>query len=121
MKQTTLGSTDWVPKYDVTCRGKFLTDTDRRGPVQCVVTGPAVGDITRPDDLRHGRARALSGAQAYGSEDYRQHGREAGLACRVNCRARPGRVVTEQENKMKRSRSRHRARGAPAFRAVKNV
>ena len=43
------------------------------------------------------------------------------MANRVNRRAKRGRVLTEQEKKINRSRSRHRARGAHAFHGVKNL
>jgi IS5 family transposase len=101
---------------------KVHVGTDRRGLVHSVVTGPASeGDITRLDELLHGQEREVFGDQAYWSEDHRQHCGHAGIAYRVNRRAKPGRVLTEQEKKINRARSRHRARGEHAFHVVKNL
>ncbi len=74
---------------------KLHVGTDRRGLVHSVVTGPASqGDITRLDELLHGQERELFGDQAYWSEDHRQHCRHAGIAYRINRRAKPGRTLT---------------------------
>lgn len=101
---------------------KVHVGTDRRGLVHSVVTGAAYeGDTTRLDDLLHGQERELFGDQAYWSEDHRQHCREAGIAYRVNRPAKPGGHLTEQEKKINRARSRHRARGEHAFHVVKNL
>ena len=94
---------------------KVHVGTDRRGLVHSVATGPASeGDITRLDDLLHGQERELFGDQAYWSEDHRQHCRLAGIAYRVNRRAKPGRTLTEQE---KKSGPRPRAASASRCRA----
>jgi len=101
---------------------KLHVGTDRRGLVHSVVTGPASqGDITRLDELLHGQEREIFGDQAYWAEDHRQHCRHAGIAYRVNRRAKPGRDLTEYEKAINRSRSRHRARGEHAFHVVKNL
>lgn len=99
---------------------KLHVGTDRRGLVHSVATGPASqSDITRLDDLVHGQEREIFGDQAYWSEDHRQHCRHAGIAYRINRRAKPGRILTEHEKTINRSRSRHRARGEHAFHVVK--
>jgi IS5 family transposase len=101
---------------------KVHVGTDRRGLVHSVVTGPASeSDITRLDELLHGQERELFADQVYWSEDHRQHCRQAGIAYRVNRRAKPGRTLTEREKAINRSRSRHRARGEHAFHVVKNL
>jgi IS5 family transposase len=101
---------------------KVHVGTDRRGLVHSVVTGPASqGDITRIDELLHGQERELFGDQAYWSEDHRQHCRHAGIAYRVNRRARPGRTLTEWQKKINQTRSRQRARGEHAFQVIKNL
>ena len=101
---------------------KLHVGTDRRGLVHSVATGPASqGDITRLDELLHGQERELFGDQAYWSEDHRQHCRHAGIAYRVNRRAKPGRTLTDHEKAINRSRSRHRARGEHAFHVVKHL
>jgi transposase, IS5 family len=101
---------------------KVHVGTDRRGLVHSVVTGPASeGDITRIDELLHGQEREIFGDQAYWSEDHRQHCRHAGIAYRVNRRARPGRTLTEWQKKINQARSRQRARGEHAFHVVKNL
>ena len=101
---------------------KLHVGTDRRGLVHSVATGPASqGDITRLDELLHGQERELFGDQAYWSEDHRQHCRHAGIAYRINRRAKPGRTLTEHEKSINRSRSRHRARGEHAFHVVKHL
>jgi transposase, IS5 family len=101
---------------------KLHVGTDRRGLVHSVATGPACqGDITRLDELLHGQERELFGDQAYWSEDHRQHCRHAGIAYRVNRRAKPGRTLTDHEKSINRSRSRHRARGEHAFHVVKHL
>ena len=101
---------------------KLHVGTDRRGLVHSVVTGPASqGDITRLDELLHGQEREIFGDQAYWAEDHRQHCRHAGIAYRINRRAKPGRDLTEHEKAINRSRSRHRARGEHAFHVVKNL
>ncbi len=101
---------------------KVHVGTDRRGLVHSVVTGPASqGDITRIDELLHGQERELFGDQAYWSEDHRQHCRHAGIAYRVNRRARPGRTLTEWQKKINQTRSRQRARGEHAFHVIKNL
>lgn len=101
---------------------KVHVGTDRRGLVHSVVTGPACeGDITRLDELLHGQERELFGDQAYWSEDHRQHCRHAGIAYRVNRRARPGRTLTEGQKTINQARSRQRARGEHAFHVVKNL
>lgn len=85
------------------------------------MTGPASDrDITRLDDLLHGQAGAL---RRYGVLVGRS---SAALpSCRIcllhERRAKPGRVLTEQEAKINRSRLRHRARGEHAFHVVKNL
>jgi IS5 family transposase len=100
---------------------KVHVGTDRRGLVHSVVTGPASeGDITRIDELLHGREREIFGDQAYWSEDHRQHCRHAGIVYRINRRARPGRTLTEWQKTVNRARSRQRARGEHAFHVVKN-
>jgi IS5 family transposase len=101
---------------------KVHVGTDRRGLVHSVVTGPASeGDITRLDELLHGQEREIFGDQAYWSEDHRQHCGHAGIAYRVNRRARPGRTLTEWQKKINQARSRQRARGEHAFHVVKNL
>ncbi len=101
---------------------KVHVGTDRRGVVHSVVTGPAAeGDVTRIDELLHGQEREIFGDQAYWSEDHRQHCRHAGIAYRVNRRARPGRTLTEWQKKINQARSRQRARGEHAFHVVKNL
>jgi IS5 family transposase len=101
---------------------KLHVGTDRRGLVHNVATGPACqGDITRLDDLMHGDERELFGDQAYRSEDHRQHCRHAGIAYRVDRRAKPGRILTDHEKAINRSRSRHRARSEHAFHVVKHL
>jgi len=101
---------------------KLHVGTDRRGLVHSVATGPASqGDITRLDDLMHGQERELFGDQAYWSEDHRQHCRHAGIAYRVNRRAKPGRTLTDHEKTINRARSRHRARGEHPFQVVKHL
>jgi IS5 family transposase len=101
---------------------KVHVGTDRRGLIHSVVTGPASeGDITRIDELLHGQEREIFGDQAYWSEDHRQHCRHAGIAYRVNRRARPGRTLTEWQKKINQARSRQRARGEHAFHVVKNL
>ena len=101
---------------------KLHVGTDRRGLVHSVVSGPASeGDITRLDELLHGQEREIFGDQAYWSEDHRQHCRHAGIAYRINRRAKPGRTLTEREKAINRSRSRHRARGEHAFHVVKRL
>jgi IS5 family transposase len=101
---------------------KLHVGTDRRGLVHSVATGPASdGDITRLDELLHGQEREIFGDQAYWSEEHRQHCRHAGIAYRINRRAKPGRTLTEHEKAINRSRSRHRARGEHAFHVVKNL
>jgi IS5 family transposase len=101
---------------------KLHVGTDRRGLVHSVVSGPASeGDITRLAELLHGQERELFGDQAYWSEDHRQHCRHAGIRYRVNRRARPGRVLTERQKTINRSRSRLRARGEHAFHVVKHL
>jgi IS5 family transposase len=101
---------------------KVHVGTDRRGLVHSVVTGPASeGDITRLDELLHGQEREIFGDQAYWSEDHRQHCRHAGIAYRINRRARPGRTLTEWQKTINRARSRQRARGEHAFHVVKNL
>jgi IS5 family transposase len=101
---------------------KLHVGTDRRGLVHSVATGPASqGDITRLDELLHGQEREIFGDQAYWSEDHRQHCRHAGFAYRINRRAKPGRILTEHEKAINRSRSRHRARGEHAFHVVKHL
>lgn len=101
---------------------KLHVGTDRRGLVHSVVSGPASeGDITRLDDLLHGQEREIFGDQAYWSEDHRQHCRHAGIAYRINRRAKPGRTLTAREKAINRSRSRHRARGEHAFHVVKRL
>lgn len=101
---------------------KVHVGTDRHGLVHSVVTGPASeGDITRLDELLHGQERELFGDQAYWSEDHRQHCRHAGIAYRVNRRARPGRTLTAWQKTINRARSRQRARGEHAFHVVKNL
>jgi IS5 family transposase len=101
---------------------KLHIGTDRRGLVHSVVSGPAAqGDITRLDELLHGHEREIFGDQAYWSEDHRRHCRHAGIAYRVNRRAKPGRVLTEREKAINRSRSRHRARGEHPFQVIKHL
>jgi IS5 family transposase len=101
---------------------KVHVGTDRRGLVHSLVTGPASeGDITRIGELMHGQERELFGDQAYWSEDHRQHCRHAGIAYRVNRRARPGRSLTAAQKAINRARSRQRARGEHAFHVVKNL
>jgi IS5 family transposase len=101
---------------------KVHVGTDRRGLVHSVVTGPASeGDITRIDELLHGQEREIFGDQAYWSEDHRQHCRHAGIAYRINRRARPGRTLTAWQKTINRARSRQRARGEHAFHVVKNL
>ena len=101
---------------------KLHVGTDRRGLVHSVATGPASqGDITRLDDLMHGQERELFGDQAYWSEDHRQHCRHAGIAYRVNRRAKPGRTLTDHEKTINRARSRHCARGEHPFQVVKHL
>ena len=101
---------------------KVHVGTDRRGMVHSVATGPASqGDITQMDELLHGQEREVFGDQAYWSEDHRQHCRHAGIAYRVNRRAKPGRTLTAHEKAINRSRSRHRARGEHAFHVVKRL
>jgi IS5 family transposase len=87
-----------------------------------VVSGPAAqGDITRLDELLHGQEREIFGDQAYWSEDHRRHCRHAGIAYRVNRRAKPGRALTDREKAINRSRSRHRARGEHPFQVIKHL
>ena len=101
---------------------KLHVGTDRRGLVHSVVSGPASeGDITRLDELLHGQEREIFGDQAYWSEDHRQHCRHAGIAYRINRRARPGRTLTEHQKVINRSRSRQRARGEHAFHVIKSL
>lgn len=101
---------------------KLLVGTDRRGLVHSVASGPASeSDITRVDDLLHGKEREIFGDQAYWSEDHRQHCRHAGIAYRINQRAKPGRIRTAHEKAINRSRSRHRARGEHALHVVKRL
>jgi IS5 family transposase len=117
------------PEMKQTCKGKqwhfgmkVHVGTDRRGLVHSVVTGPASeGDITRIDELLHGQERELYGDQAYWSEDHRQHCRHAGIAYRINRRARPGRTLTEGQRKINQARSRQRARAEHAFHVIKNL
>lgn len=100
----------------VALREKLHVGTDRRGLVRSVATGPASqGDINRLDDPMHGQERELFGDQARWSEDHRQHCRHAGIAYRVNRRAKPGRTLTDHEKAISRSGSRHRARGEHRF------
>jgi IS5 family transposase len=101
---------------------KLHIGTDRRGLVHSVVSGPAAqGDITRLDELLHGQEREIFGDQAYWSEDHRRHCRHAGIAYRVNRRAKPGRALTDREKAINRSRSRHRARGEHPFQVIKHL
>ncbi len=101
---------------------KVHVGPDSRGLVHSLVTGPASeGDITRIGELLHGQERELFGDQAYWSEDHRQHCRHAGIAYRVNRRARPGRPLTQAQKAINRARSRQRARGEHAFHVVKNL
>ena len=66
--------------------------------VHSLVTGLASQrDITRLDDLMHGQERELFGDQAYWSEDHRQQCHHAGIAYRVNRRAKPSRNLTDQQ------------------------
>jgi len=101
---------------------KLHIGTDRHGLVHSVVSGPAAqGDITRLDELLHGQEREIFGDQAYWSEDHRRQCRHAGIAYRVNRRAKPGRVLTQHEKAINRSRSRHRARGEHPFQVIKHL
>jgi IS5 family transposase len=101
---------------------KLHIGTDRRGLVHSVVSGPAAqGDITRLDELLHGQEREIFGDQAYWSEDHRRQCRHAGIAYRVNRRAKPGRALTDREKAINRSRSRHRARGEHPFQVIKHL
>lgn len=101
---------------------KVHVGTDLRGVVHSVATGPAnEADITRLPELLHGAETALYGDQAYWSEEQRQQCAHAGIAYRVNRRARRGRQLTERERTINRSRSRRRARGEHAFGVVKHL
>ena len=102
---------------------KVHVGTDRTGLVHSLVTGPASqSDISRIDELLHGRERELYGDQAYWSEDHRRHCRHAGIAYRVNRRAKNRHhPLTEHQKATNRQRSRCRARGEHAFHVVKNL
>jgi len=101
---------------------KVHVGTDRRGVVHTLVTGPAnEGDITRLPELLHGQETALYGDQAYWSEEHRRQCEHAGIRYRVNRRAKPGRVLSERERWINRTRSRQRARGEHAFGVVKRL
>jgi IS5 family transposase len=99
---------------------KVHLGTDRRGLVHSVVTGDAAeADITRLDELLHGRESELFGDRAYWSQDHRLHCRYAGIRYRINRRAKPGQALTEHQRWVNRSRSRTRARVEHAFHVVK--
>ena len=101
---------------------KVHVGTDVRGVVHSVATGPASeADITRLPELLHGQERALYGDQAYWSEEHRRHCAHAGIAYRINRRARPGRPLNERERTINRARSRRRARGEHVFGVVKHL
>jgi IS5 family transposase len=101
---------------------KVHIGASKQGVVHHLATGRAgEGDITRLDELLHGQERELYGDQAYWSEDHRQHCEHAGIAYRVNRRAKPGRRLNAKQKLINRSRSRRRARGEFAFRVVKRL
>jgi IS5 family transposase len=101
---------------------KVHVGTTKQGLVHSLVTGPAnEGDITRLDDLLHGRENELYGDQAYWSEDHRQQCGHAGIRYRVNRRGHATRPLTAHQRLINRSRSRCRARGEHAFHVVKRL
>ncbi len=101
---------------------KVHVGTDRQGLVHSLATGHAgKADITRLDGLLHVQEGELFGDRAYWSEDHRQHCRHAGIHCRVNRRAKPGRALSDSLKQLNRSRSRIRARGEHAFHVVKRL
>jgi IS5 family transposase len=63
----------------------------------------------------------LYGDQAYWSDEHRRQCEHAGIRYRVNRRAKPGRVLSERERWINRTRSRQRARGEHAFGVVKRL
>jgi transposase, IS5 family len=101
---------------------KLHIGADKSGLVHSVATGPAnEADITRLDELLHGEEKELYGDQAYWCEDHRQQCKHAGIRYRVNRRAKPGKVLTEHEKLINRSRSRRRAWGEFPFHVVKRL
>ena len=101
---------------------KLHVGTDRRGLVHSLATTHAgTADITQVDALLHGEEREVFGDQAYWSEAHRQQFRAAGVRYRVNRRGHHHRPLTEQQRKINRSRSKHRARGEHAFHVVKRL
>lgn len=86
-----------------------------------VATDAATADITQLPALLHGQERDLYGDQAYWKEDHRVHWRLAGGRYRVNRRGTTKRPLTEQQQAINRTRSRHRARGEHPFHVVKRL
>src|ERR1700755_2628393 len=89
---------------------KVHVGTDRRGVVHSLVTThAAAADITQMESLLHGGEREVFGDQAYWKEADRQRFRAQGVRYRVNRRGTHRRPLTDQQKKINRSRSRHRA------------
>ena len=101
---------------------KIHVGTDTHGLVHHVTaTDAAVADITQLPALLHGEERVLYGDQAYWKEDHRALWQLAGGEYRVNRRGSKQRPLTEQQRRVNRSRSRHRAMGEHAFHVVKTL
>ncbi|MBC7944536.1 MAG: IS5 family transposase [Burkholderiales bacterium] len=101
---------------------KVHIGASKQGLTHSLVTGPAnEADITRLDELMHGKESELYGDQAYWSEDHRRHCQAAGIRYRVNRRARPFHPLTAHQREINRKRSAHRARGEHAFHVVKRL
>ena len=101
---------------------KLHVGTTKQGLVHSLATGPAnEADITRLDDLVHGKEKELYGDQAYWVEDHRLQCQHAGIRYRVNRRGTHQNPLTEQQRRINRSRSRTRARGEHAFRVIKQL
>jgi transposase, IS5 family len=90
--------------------------------VHSLGSGPAnEADITRLDELLHGQESQPYGDQAYWCEDHRLQCQHAGIAYRVNRKAKRWHTLTPHQKLINRSRSRTRARGEHPFHVVKRL
>jgi IS5 family transposase len=101
---------------------KVHVGTDPRGLVHHLTgTDAATADITQLPALLHGQEDDLFGDQAYWKAEHREMWRLSGGRYRVNRRGTKARPLTAFQERINRSRSRHRARGEHAFHVVKRL
>jgi IS5 family transposase len=101
---------------------KLHVGTALRGSVHHVqATAAHVADVAQLPGLLHGAETDLYGDKAYWKEEDRTHWQLAGGRYRVNRRGTRKAPLTDDQERINRTRSRRRARGEHAFHVVKRL